>query len=86
MKKRGFTEKVYFLNLTLAWIYLFACYMLTVFSGKLEVNDLSVLSSGIPYVFGEVAVFSGFLVWKNKAENCRKYKDVNTLEELEEDV
>ncbi len=28
-------------------------------------------------------VFTGFVVWKAKVENCRKHKDVNKLDELE---
>ena len=70
---RGFTDRLYFLNLILAWIFIVVCIIVTLLSGVLGISDLSLVSVGIPAVFAEVAVHSGFIIWKAKVENCRKY-------------
>lgn len=85
-KKRGFMDKLYFLNLSFAWLFTVACLLLNTFSGYLGVYDLSVVNGGLPVVWGELTVHTGFMIWKAKCENCRKYKDVNKLEELEREV
>lgn len=78
-KNRGFTDKLYFLNLTLSWLFIVICIVLTALSGKLGILDLSVVSVGIPAVFTELGVHTGFVVWKAKTENMSKYglKDDN---------
>lgn len=48
--------------------------------------DLSSYASGMPYAFAELGIHTGFIVWKAKVENCRKYKDVNQIEVLENDI
>lgn len=85
-KKRGFMDKLYFMNLIFAWMFTVVCIVLNAVSGKLNVYDLSVISYGLPVVWGELGIHTGFIVWKAKTENCRKYKDVNKLEELESEV
>lgn len=86
MSRQGTMMKLYFLNLKLAWVYTYIALAVTVFSGVLGIMDLSVITTSIPCVFGEVTVFSAFIVWKTKVENCRKYKDVNRTEVLESEV
>ncbi len=81
-RNQGFTNKLYFLNLKLTWSYVFACVILTAFSGRLEI-DVSPLLEGFPYIFAELGIHTGFVVWKAKVENCRKNKDVNRLADLE---
>lgn len=72
-RNRGFTDRLYFLNLKLAWYFVVACFILTLLSGKLEITDLSIISYGIPAVFAELAVHTSFVIWKAKSENISKY-------------
>jgi len=73
MKKRGFTDKLYFLNLTLSWLFITVCIVITIFSGKLGITDLSIVSVGLPAVFAELGIHTGFVVWKAKTENMSKF-------------
>lgn len=82
-KKRGFSDKLYLLNFVIVWIFVILCMILTIFSGYLQVTDLSIIGMGVPAAFAELGLHTGFIVWKAKVENCRKYKDVKRLEELE---
>lgn len=85
-RKRGFNDKLYLLNFITVWVLVFLCYVLTIFSGYIGVTDMSIASVGIPSAFAELGIHTGFLVWKSKVENCRKFKDVNSLENLESEV
>lgn len=84
--KRGFTDKLYYYNFRLVWIFVLACYLLTIFSGEkfLHITDLSVVSVGIQAAFTELGIHTGFIIWKAKTENCRKHKDESKVKELEE--
>lgn len=73
IKKRGFTDKLYFLNLTLSWLFILVCIVITIFSGKLGITDLSIVSVGMPAVFAELGIHTGFIVWKAKTENISKF-------------
>ena len=73
VKKRGFTDKLYFLNLTLSWLFIAVCIVITIFSGKLGITDLSIVSVGLPAVFAELGIHTGFVVWKAKTENMSKF-------------
>lgn len=86
MKKRSFTDKLYVFNLVFSWLFIAICIALTVFSGYLNITDLSIVNVGIPTIFAELSVHTGFIIWKAKVENCRKFKDVNLLNELESEV
>ena len=46
---------------------------MTALSGRLGITDLSLVSVGIPAVFAELGVHTGFIVWKAKTENISKY-------------
>ncbi len=83
--RRGFNDKLYYYNLRFAWWFTIVCFILTATSGYLGVTDMSVVSVGLPVVWGELGIHTGFIIWKAKEENCRKYKDVNNdeLEEIE---
>ena len=85
-RRRGFSERLYLLNLLLVWVYVFSIFWLTKNSGNFGIMDLSSYASGMPYAFGELGIHTGFIVWKAKVENCRKYKDVNQIEVLENDI
>ena len=73
IKKRGFTDKLYFLNLTLSWLFIIICILITIFSGKLGITDLSIVSVGLPAVFAELGIHTGFIIWKAKTENISKF-------------
>lgn len=73
LKQRGFTDKLYFLNLTLSWLFIIICIVMTALSGTLGMTDLSLVSVGIPAVFAELGVHTGFIIWKAKTENMSKY-------------
>ena len=79
-KSRGYTDKLYFLNLTLSWLFIIVCIVITIFSGKLGITDLSLVSVGLPAVFAELGIHTGFIVWKAKTENISKY-GVQPIEE-----
>ena len=80
--RRGFTDKLYFYNLRFAWLFTVACFILTAFSGEnwLNIGDMSIVSAGLPVGWGELGIHTGFIVWKAKAENCRKNKDFSQME------
>lgn len=73
LKDRGFSDKLYFLNFTITWIFVLICIVITVFSGYLNITDLSLVSYGIPTVFAELGVHTGYIVWKAKSENINKH-------------
>ena len=73
LKDRGFSDKLYFLNFTITWIFVLICIVITIFSGYLNITDLSLVSYGIPTVFAELGVHTGSIVWKAKSENINKH-------------
>lgn len=75
IKTRGFTDKLYFANLIITWVFVWACYILICISGKLGIVDLSPLSTAIASAFTELGIHTAFVVWKAKVENCRKNKE-----------
>lgn len=83
--KRGFSDRLYYYNFRAVWLFTVACFILNALSGYLGITDLSVISYGIPAVFTELGLHTGFIVWKAKTENCRKNKDYSKVEELEEE-
>lgn len=87
MKKQGMSMKLYILNFVMVWLYAWSCLSLTAFSGYLNITmDSGVLGITVSGAFAELGLHTGFIVWKCKVENCRKYKDVNRLEILESEV
>lgn len=82
--KRGFTDKLYYYNFRAVWIFTGTCILLNALSGVLNVTELAVITYGIPAVFAELSIHTGFIIWKAKVENCRKNKDYSKLSELEE--
>jgi len=83
--ERGFTDKLYFLNLTLSWLFVLVCIVITAFSGVLGITDLSLVSVGMPAVFTELGIHTGFIVWKAKTENINKYNQEH-IDDLKEEV
>lgn len=77
IKNRGFTDKIYFLVLLLAWGYTLLCVILSVFGSSLGIEDYSFVSVVCPLVWGEVSIHSALIIWKAKAENIAKYSNDN---------
>lgn len=73
INKRGFTDKLYWINFKCVWLFTIACFILNTLSGILGITDLSVIVYGIPSAFTELGIHTGFIVWKAKQENYRKY-------------
>jgi len=72
IRKRGYTDRLYFVNLVFAWTFTLACFVLTIFSGYLGITDMSIVSVGLGCVYGELSVHTGFIIWKAKTENINK--------------
>ncbi len=81
-RKRGFTDKMYLYNVIFVTAVVIVSFIAVFLSGKLMM-DTSAISVIIPSAYAELAVHTGFVIWKAKAENARKYRDVNidTFEE-----
>ena len=79
LNNRGFTDKCYVLYTTI-WILvlIFSC-ICTVLTSKHEM-DVSVLNTLVEKSTEVMMVFTGFIVWKAKTENCKKFN-----KEVEED-
>ncbi len=75
-RKRGFTDKMYLYNVVFVTAVVILSFIAVFLSGKLMI-DTSALNIIIPSAYAELAVHTGFVIWKAKAENARKYKDVN---------
>lgn len=85
-KPRGYTDKLYLLNLILSWAFVLVCIVLTALSGVLDITDLSLVSVGIPAVFTELGIHTGFIVWKAKSENIAKHSPERMQDLLDEEV
>ena len=75
-KRRGFTDKLYLYNIIFTTAVVITSFIAVFLSGKLSL-DTSPISVIVPAAYGELAVHTGFIIWKAKSENVRKYKDVN---------
>jgi hypothetical protein len=82
--RRGFSDRLYYLNFRMVWIFTWSCFALNAISGYLGIGDLAIINIGVPAAFAELGIHTGFIVWKAKVENCRKNKDVSRVKELEE--
>ena len=79
-RKRGFTDKMYLYNVIFVTAVVIISFTAVFLSGKLEI-DTSAISVIVPSAYAELGVHTGFVIWKAKAENARKYKDVNISDE-----
>lgn len=84
MRKRGFTDRLYFYNFCAVHIIVAAILAITALGGLLGLSDLSPLANIPQWAYSELGIHTAFIVWKAKAENCRKNKDYSKLKELEE--
>lgn len=78
MRKRGFTDKLYFINFIITWVFVLVCVILTIVSQITGYTDLQIITVGIPAVFAELSIHTGFVIHKAKVENLAKF---NKLED-----
>ena len=81
-RKRGFTDKLYLYNVIFVTAVVVISFIAVFMSGKLCI-DTSAISVIVPSAYAELAVHTGFVIWKAKNENARKYRDVNVSDERE---
>lgn len=74
LKKRGYTDKLYFYNFCAVHMIIAAIMVITALGGVLGLTDLSPLANIPQWAYGELGLHTGFIVWKAKAENQRKYR------------
>lgn len=84
LRERGFTDKLYFYNFCAVHVIVAAILVITALGGLLGLSDLSPLTNIPQWAYSELGIHTAFIVWKAKAENCRKNKDYSRLKELEE--
>ena len=72
IKGRGFTDRLYCLNLILTWIYTFLCLVLTILGRYIGIDDYSFVSIVCPLIWAELGVHTGFIIHKAKVENLKK--------------
>lgn len=73
MKKRGFTDKLYFGNLIFTWAYTLLCLILTIIGPRIGIEDYSFISIVCPLIWAEMGVHTALIVWKAKVENLNKW-------------
>ena len=70
---RGFTDKLYFTNLILTWIYTILCLIFSILGDNLGIQDYSFVTIVCPLVWAELGVHTGFVVHKARVENLSKW-------------
>ena len=80
-RRRGFTDKLYLYNVIFVTAVVIISFIAVFLSGKLCI-DTSAISVIVPSAYGELAVHTGFVIWKAKNENARKYRNVNEVSEV----
>lgn len=70
---RGFTDKLYFTNLVLTWIYTILCLIFSILGDNLGIQDYSFVTIVCPLVWAELGVHTGFVVHKARVENLSKW-------------
>lgn len=73
LRSRGWSDTLYWLNFKFAWGFLIFCFILNALSGLLCISDLAIINVGIPAVFAELGIHTGFIVDKARRENESKY-------------
>lgn len=75
--KSEFGKTMYLFNVIFVSYVVTISFILIALSGKLGIIDLSAISTIVMSAFAELGIHTGFIVWKAKVENCRKYPNVN---------
>lgn len=74
LRHRGYTDKLYFYNFCAVHMIIAAILVITALGGVLGLTDLSPLAEIPQWAYGELGLHTGFIVWKAKTENQRKYR------------
>ena len=77
--RQGWTNNLFFINWIMAWVYTYICVFLSIMGNYFAIPDFSFVSVGLPLVWADVSVFTGFMVWKTKAENLKKMGDFDKV-------
>ena len=84
--KRGFIDNCYIIVSTCGSVAVVVSIILMTIASKYNWANVDALASVLSVIIDKtielVMVFSAFVVWKAKVENCRKFKDVNLLTSL----
>lgn len=78
LTRNSFTDRLYWLNFKLTWLFVLVCTVITLFSGYLCITDLSIVSIGIPAAFTELGIHTAFVIDKARKENISKYGNTGT--------
>ena len=76
-KSRGFTDRLYMVNFVMVWLFVWSCFVVCLFSGYMNVTDLSPLTTAISCAFAELGIHTGFIIHKAKVENLSKHKKLD---------
>lgn len=72
---KSFTDSLYFANLIITWLFTIWCSLLTVFGDNWGVQDYSIIVYGMPLVFAELSVHTGFIISKATKENLNMHRE-----------
>lgn len=76
--RRGFTDRLYVYNVSFVTVIVALAFVLMFLSCFAERIDLSPLAYIVPSAFGELALHTGFIIWKAKTENINKHPNTPT--------
>ena len=80
MRRRGFTDKC-FLFYTKTWIIILIIgVVISVAAPFINITDLSVINTIVEKATEAMMVFIGFIVWKAKSENMKKFNRKDSIE------
>lgn len=74
-KKRGYTDRMYRYNVIFVSVTVGLSFVLMFMSAFVSQIDLTPIGYIVPSAFGELALHTGFMVWKAKAENMQKFSN-----------
>lgn len=79
-RRRGFTDKC-FLFYTKTWIIiLIVGVVISIAAPFINITDLSVINTIVEKATEAMMVFIGFIVWKAKSENMKKFNREDSIE------
>ena len=77
LDKQGWTNRVYWINFILVWLFVFICLILTVFSGMFNMA-MSFTTAAVTAAFVELGAHIAVIIKKTEAENVTKIKEGST--------
>lgn len=76
-KNRGFSDRLYWLNFRMVWIYTYICVLLSILGNYINIGDYSFVSVGLPLIWAELGFHTTFILRKAWLENLNKHKLVD---------